>query len=181
MIFPEKEIMLKDGRIAVFRSPRLEDAAQLLQYLSDTARETYFLIRTPEECTMTLEQEENYIRNLIEKDAELCICCFIDGKLAGNCSLRPHRRIKTKHRASIGIALLREFWGLGIGTAMFEEMIAIGKQWGLMQLELAVIEGNDRAIALYKKMGFETISFVPNAIRMPDGSYVKEFLMVKTL
>ena len=79
------------------------------------------------------------------------------------------------------VALLEEFWGLGIGTAMFEEMIAIAKDWNLMQLELEVIEGNERAMALYRKMGFETISYIPNAIRLADGTLLKEFRMLKIL
>ena len=77
------------------------------------------------------------------------------------------------------IALLKEFWGLGIGTAMFREMIAIAEGWGVMQLELEVFEGNERALALYRKMGFEIVSHVPNAIKQPDGTLVSEFLMVR--
>ena len=79
------------------------------------------------------------------------------------------------------IALLKEFWGLGIGTAMFREMITLAKQWCLMQLELEVIEGNKRAMALYQKMGFQITGFTPDAIRLPDGKLVKEFIMVKKL
>ena len=70
---------------------------------------------------------------------------------------------------------------MGIGTALFEEMIAIAQDWDIMQLELEVFEGNDRAMGLYRKMGFEIVSHVPNAIRMSDGSFRKEFLMLKPL
>lgn len=181
MYFEEKEIILKDGRTAIFRSPLPEDAAACLDYMKITAAETPFLLRGPDEVTMTVEQEAKYLQNAVEIESLAMILCFVDGKLAGNCQVNRRTKKKNAHRGSIGIALLEEFWGLGIGTAMFEEMIAIAKHWGLMQLELEVIEGNDRAIALYRKMGFETVSFVPNAILMPDGSYAKEFLMVKAL
>ena len=82
---------------------------------------------------------------------------------------------------TIGIALIREFWNLGIGTAMFRELISLGMQWGLSQLELEVIEGNHRAMALYEKMGFQTVAAHPDAIRLEDGIVLKEFLMVKKL
>ena len=181
MRYAQKEIHLKDGRKAILRSPEIEDAPQLLQYLRKTAEETEFLLRTPEECSLTLQQEEDFIRRSQESDSSMVICCFVDGVLAGNCDLRPHTKIKNKHRANIGIALLQEFWGLGIGTALFEEMIRIGKEWGLLQLELEVFEGNDRAMALYRKMGFMTVAATPNAIRQKDGSFIKEFLMVRPL
>ena len=35
--------------------------------------------------------------------------------------------MKTKHRASIGIALVSEYWNQGIGTKMFEEMICLAE------------------------------------------------------
>ena len=48
-------------------------------------------------------------------------------------------------------------------------------------LELEVIEGNQRAIGLYHKMGFVCTGEKPNAIRLEDGSSLKELMMVKVL
>lgn len=45
MLFPEKEIALKDGRSACLRSPTTEDAAEMLAYLKDCASETHFILR----------------------------------------------------------------------------------------------------------------------------------------
>ena len=109
------------------------------------------------------------------------IVCFVEGKLAGNCQIARKAHLKNKHRGTVAIALLREYWGLGIGTAMFEEMLEIARGWGLAQVELEVIEGNDRAMALYEKMGFETVAAIPDAIRLEDGTSLKEFTMAKKL
>ena len=181
MLFPEKTILLKNGRTAILRSPRPEDAQALLDYLKATSAETPYLLRTPEECTMTLAQEEAFLAKAAEQPFDVMLLCFADGELAGNCRIVRRDKQKTKHRAVVMIALYQKFWGLGIGTAMFREMIALAEDWGLMQLELEVIEGNDRAMGLYRKMGFETAAATPNAIRLPDGRLLKEFLMVKTL
>ena len=181
MRFPEKEIPLKDGRIAVFRSPVPSDAEEMVEYMRRTAGETEFLLRTPEEVTMTAAEEEAYLNRIAESEYDCMIVCRVNGKLAGNCQLSRHNKRKNAHRADVMIALLEEFWGLGIGTAMFQEMIGLAANWGLIQLELEVIEGNSRAIALYEKMGFITVAATPNAIRLPDGTMLKEFLMVKPL
>ena len=45
MLFPEKQITLKDGRSALLRSPVDEDAAEMLAFLKDCAKETNFLSR----------------------------------------------------------------------------------------------------------------------------------------
>ena len=79
MYYEPKEIRLKDGRTALFRSPLLSDAAELIEYLKITAEETDFLLRTPEECNLTLEQEENYIRHALTSNESLVICCFEKG------------------------------------------------------------------------------------------------------
>ena len=58
MFFPEKEIPLKDGRIAILRSPHTGDAQAALEYMKITAEETPFLLRTPDEVTLTVADEE---------------------------------------------------------------------------------------------------------------------------
>ena len=181
MIYQEKCIRLKDGRTALFRAPTADDAAQMLEYLFITSGETPFLIRYPEECTETLEQEATFLQKMSDSPMDMMIICLIDGELAGNCRLALHGRIKTRHRAGVAIAIKKKFWGLGIGTAMFEEMIRKAEELGLHQLELEVIEGNERAMALYQKMGFEVVAAKPDAIRLKNGTLLQEYIMVKRL
>lgn len=181
MDYTTKEITMKDGRTAVFRSPEVADAREILQYLVDTAGETPYLLRTPEECTATLEEEETYLRNASFDSNKTLILCTVDGRVAGTCQMERKNKLKNRHRAGIGIALRKEFWGLGIGTAMFRELVLIAAEQGVEQLELEVFEGNERAIRLYEKMGFAVVAATPNAIRLSDGTKWKEYLMIKEL
>ena len=181
MIYEPKKVVLKDGTEATLRSPRPEDAQSMLDYLKATAGETEFVIRYPEECTMTLEQEERFIRSIVDSESDLMILCEIDGRIAGNCQLKFGTRIKTRHSGRVAIALYREYWGRGIGTILFNEMIKLAKQRGLMQLELEFIEGNERGRALYEKMGFHIVAEQPDAIRLKDGRLLKEYIMLKKL
>ena len=64
---------------------------------------------------------------------------------------------------------------------MFGEMLRLAKEQGIEQLELEVVEGNTRAMALYEKMGFRVVGAKPNAIRLKDGTMRKDFYMVKEL
>ena len=181
MILEEKLISLKGGKTAVFRSPKAEDAEPMLSYMKVTAGETPYLIRYPEECTETAEQEAAFLQKMADSPIDLMIVCMVDGKLAGNCRLALHGRIKTRHRAGVAIALVKEYWGLGIGTAMFEEMTRCAREHGITQLELEVIDGNERAMALYRKMGFEIAATKPDAIRLKDGTMLDEHIMIKKL
>jgi len=58
--------------------------------------------------------------------------------------------------------------------------IAEGKE-GVTQLELDFIEGNERAKALYEKMGFKVVAVKPNSIRLKDGTLLNEYSMVREM
>ena len=64
---------------------------------------------------------------------------------------------------------------------MFEELIAAAMRHGTKILELDFIEGNDHARRLYEKFGFRVVAEKPNAIKLKDGAYRKEFYMQKYL
>ncbi len=183
MIFKDKTIILKDGRAAVLRTPRKSDADGMLNYIKTACGETPFLLRYPEEWEgKTIESEEEWIDALRQSPNSLSITCFVDGRIAGNCEIIFNSSLKTKHRASIHIAIIKEFWSLGIGSAMFEEMLAAAKERdGVDIVELEFIEGNDRAKALYEKFGFIIVGERPCAIKLNDNTFRKEFFMQKRL
>jgi RimJ/RimL family protein N-acetyltransferase len=183
VIFKESKFKLKDGREALLRSPCEEDAEEMLQFIMKASGETEFLLRSPEEwADFSLDQEKAFLNEACCNENSMMIACIVDGRIAGNCQISFSTGMKERHRASVAIALLQEFWNLGIGTKMFEEMIRIaGERGEIRQIELDYIEGNSRARSLYEKMGFRITGVKPDAIRMKDGSFVNEYMMVKKL
>ena len=183
MIIPEIEFTLKDGRKAVIRSPRDEDIPGMLEYLYLSAGETEFVLRYPEECgKYTAEGEKALFDRINASDSEAMPVCLVEGKLIGCCNIAWSKGIKTRHRAGIAIAILRDYWGQGIGTRMMRELIRIAQEnENILQMELDFIEGNVRARALYEKMGFRITGVKPNAIRLKDGTLLNEYSMVRTM
>ena len=183
MVFKETEFKLKDGRAALLRSPREDDAEEMLQFIKKASGETDYLMRYPEEyADFTLEQEKGFLNGAYRSDNAMMIACVVDGRIAGNCQISFCTGMKDRHRPSAAIAILREFWNLGIGTRLFEEMFRIaGERSGVRQIELDFIEGNSRARHLYEKMGFRITGVKPDAIRLKDGTFVNEYMMMKLL
>jgi RimJ/RimL family protein N-acetyltransferase len=183
VVYKEKKIKLKDGQKALFRSPCEDDAEEMLRFIIRASEETDYLMKFPEEyADFTLKQEKDFIRGAYDDPDRMMILCVVNGKLAGNCLISFRTGLKDRHRASVAIALLQEFWGLGIGTKLFEEMFRIAEERGsVRQIELDFIEGNSRARGLYEKMGFRITGLKPDAIRMKDGTFVNEYMMVKWL
>jgi len=181
MIFGRKDIILKDGTEAYLKSPEAENAEEMANYVIKTRGESDFLNRYPEELTTTVEGERRWIEEGRASDYKLVITCFVNGKIAGSAEVRFLQGLKMRHRAGVGIAILKEYWGRGIGSTIFTELISVAKERGVEIMELEYFEGNVRGEALYKKFGFKTVSFKPNAIKLKDGTYLKEFYMQKYL
>ena len=183
MIYTPVEYILKDGRRLTLRPPQESDAREMLAFRNKSIGQTDFLMQYPEEMAdYTIEKQMNFIQRMIDSQKDKLFTAVVDGRLAGTGQVSFNTRIKTKHRASIGIALLEEYWGLGIGSVIFTEIIKSAQSRdGVELLELEVIEGNERAIGLYKKFGFEIVAEIPDAIRLKDGTRLKEITMVKKL
>lgn len=180
MRIEDKILTVKGGEL-LLRNPREEDARMLLDYLKVTCGETRYLLKEPEEITMTLEEEEAFIRKQNDSENSLMLLGFLNGRYVGNCSLMGNGPLRYRHRVSMGIALYQEFTGLGIGRAMIGALLKIAGEKGFEQVELEVVRDNERAIRLYKDMGFEICGTFPNNMKYKDGSYADAYWMVRRL
>ncbi len=182
MDYQEKTVLLKNGKPCLLRTAEECEAEMLLDYLKATSAETPYMIREPEEIRTSVEEEVEFIRKNRENPRALHLLAFVDGKFAGSCSFAPRsERTRMRHRCNVGISLYRESWGMGVGTALMGEILAGAKAAGFEQAELDVVSSNAPAIALYKKMGFETAGTSPRAMKYKDGTYADLLFMVKTL
>lgn len=182
MRFGPVEITDRLGRNVILRNAEISDAEDLIRYLKVTTSETPFLIREPDEVRLTREQEENFIRNNIDAERELLLIATVDGKHIGNCSLMSAGSYKRyAHRCDIAIALYQEFCGCGVGTKMMRTVLDLAKEAGYEQAELEVISDNKRAIALYRKLGFEKFGCFPRNMKYADGTYSNADWMMKRL
>ena len=128
MKYLEKKIILKDGAECTLRSPDENDAEKMIEYLRMTSGETYFMIRYPEEITMSADKEKEFLKRSLESSTELMIAAFINGELAGNCGISPVMNLKKlKHRAEFGISIKEKFWGRGIGNILLKEIIDMSR------------------------------------------------------
>lgn len=174
---------IKDGREAHLRNPGEGDIPQILEFLVQSSGETDFLMRYPEESSgYTYESEKELLEQVNASGHKAMLVCMVEGRIAGMCQISFEKNLKTRHRASVAIALLKEFWNLGIGTRIFETLIAIARgNPDILQMELYYIEGNARARWLYEKMGFRIAGIHPDAVRLKDGTLLNEYLMVRKI
>ena len=173
-----KELRLRDGRSCILRSAEPEDAAAFLRYFVQAHSETDFLTTCPNEASHTQVEMAERLARTLESPTDLELCAFLDGQLigsAGNHALS--RREKLRHRAEYGISILKEYWGLGIGSALTACCIECAKAAGFLQLELEVVAENRSALRLYEKFGFTEYGRNPRGFRTRDGRWQELILM----
>lgn len=182
MIFEEKRITLKDGRTCTLRAADAPDAAAMIDCLRTVSGETPFLARNADEVAYTLEAEASILTGKRSNPREFMMVAEVDGVIAGNCGVGSKGgRRRVVHRCGFGIALKAAYWHLGIGSAMMAYAISLAKAMSYEQMELEVVDGNDRAMRLYEHFGFRTTGTNPRALKYDDGSYRDEHQMVKLL
>ena len=182
MVFEARNVVLRNGEVCTLRPTSPDDAAQMIDYMKQTAGETEFLLRYPDEVRYTLEQEETILRRLMDDPQTVMMAGIVNGEVAGNCSIGGlGEKRKIRHRCSMAIALKEAYWGLGIGTAMIGYLTELAKQIGYAQMDLEVVADNTRAQALYTKCGFVPTGRRSRALKFDDGTCHDEIIMVKYL
>ncbi len=155
------------------------DAAGYARVMSDPA--VY-----PGLMQLPYNNEQQWRERLTEITApgkvDLVLVAERDGTIVGNCGLHPLTlapQVRRRHVASIGIAVAAEAQGQGIGSALMQAMCDYADRWlGLLRLELTVYVDNARAIALYRRFGFETEGRM-RGYAMRDGELVDAFAMAR--
>ena len=181
MRIEDETIRLPDGRALTLRSAGPEDAAAMIEYLNRIAGETHYLTRWPEEAAADYapEKEKAFLQTIADAPNRAMLTLFDSaGRVAGNAGVHPHApTMKERHRADVGIALIRDYWHLGLGGLLMDRAIAEARCMGYEQLELSVFSGNSRAIALYERKGFRVCGRTPNAFKLRDGTHEDDVLM----
>lgn len=91
-----------------------------------------------------------FLRKKADSNHEIEIIAVVGNTVAGTAGIEAvGTKSKVRHRAEFGISVAREFWGLGIGTALMDACIECAGNAGYEQLELNVVAGNTRAVSMY--------------------------------
>lgn len=150
-----QKVILKNGKEALLRNGDKADGKEVFEVFNLTHAETDYLLSYPDENSYDPEQEAQFLEEKTNSSNEIEIIAVVDGKIAGTAGIESvGKKYKLQHRAELGISVLKDFWGLGLGKALMNACIQCAKKAGYKQLELNVVAENERAVALYKSFGF---------------------------
>lgn len=175
-------IMLRGGVSCTLRSALPDDAKAVIRHLNLIYAETDFLSRYPDEVNFTEEAEREFLARFDVGKDSLFLVADIGGKIAATAGLQPYASgSKFCHRAVLDIAVQKDFWGLGLGTAMLTVLLDEARRADFSLLTLEVAADNSRAVALYKRFGFTTCGCLEKAFRLRDGNFKSMLLMSREI
>ena len=149
----------------------VEDAEALIEYTKKVGKETDFLSFGEEGLELTIQQEELYIQSVLESDNQMMLLAKLGQEIIAVASIGGNSKEKFQHVGELGISILKEYWGQGLGSALMEELLSWVKDYSrLEKIKLAVVQENVAAIALYKKFGFEVVAIEAKEMKV-NGQY----------
>ena len=163
-----------------FREIREDDAASFRNLLTRVDEETQFMLLEAGERQITVEDQRQRIKRILSRDNQTILVAENDNDLIGYLASIGGDFKRNRHRAHIVIGILQAFIDQKIGTKLFMELEKWTRHHAIHRLELTVMAHNERAIRLYKKMGFEIEGTKKHSLLI-SGSYVDEYHMAKLI
>ena len=81
---------------------------------------------------------------------------FEDGRVVGWCDVVARPRETMRHTGVLGMGVVESHRGQGIGARLLATTLEAAGAAGITRVELMVLVDNVRAVALYRRHGFET-------------------------
>ena len=174
---PMQNHTLPNGQTLLIREALPEDAAAVLQYVHAVSGETDFLGFGAGEFQLTEAEEANVLQGYHNADNQLYLVGLIEGAIVAVITFAAGRRARTRHCGEFGMSVRRGYWGLGIGGAMLDELIAWARDSQVVsKINLRVRSDNQRAIRLYTRKGFVQEGTIRNDVKL-NGIYYHSDIM----
>lgn len=170
-------MILKNGMVLTIEKATKDDAEKVVNYLNVVGGESDNLTFGLNGFGSTVEAEEEFIENLLTSNTSAMFIGKVDGEIMCVGNVTGYKRERLAHQSDIAISVKKEFWGMGVGSCLMQTMIDFARGTGTTEiLHLGVRAGNETAMKLYRKMGFEEIGRNKNLFKI-QGVYHDEILM----
>jgi GNAT superfamily N-acetyltransferase len=105
-----------------------------------------------------------------------------DGTVVGTAVSGPNHGGPAAHVATASFMVDPDRSGQGVGRALGEHVLDRARADGFRAMQFnAVVESNTRAVALWRLLGFEILTTVPEAFDHPTDGYVGLHIMYRRL
>lgn len=173
------DFVSKKGKTIRIRNLEVSEALKLRDAMVKIAKNSPYILSTSESFQKrTQEDQEKFISSHNDKERSLLIVAEHEQQIIGVYNFVGFVNNKQKHRGGLGISLHHEYRKEGIAKKLFEVSIQTVRKFpGLEYVELDLADVNHEAFELYKRVGFQVTSQIPDSYRLEDGRAVGNISM----
>lgn len=170
----------KSENILIIRPVDMDDARAIIRLHQDIDAESDYMLFGKDERKMTVQSTRKRIGEWKKSEKSGMFVGILNGEFAGFIAMTAGPAPRAQHRASLVIGVRQAFYGQNVGTSLMKKVETWSREVGISRLELTVVEKNEPALALYKKMGYSIEGTRLNSVYI-GGEYVNEFYMGKII
>lgn len=158
----------------------LDDAKELVEYMDIIGAQSDNLSFGAEGSGFTAEQEREFLKNFLSNEKNAMFVARHNNKIVGHIGLTAFGK-RFSHRATIGVSVLKDYWGYGIATRLIKQTIDFAKNTAKLDLiSLEVRTDNNRAVELYERFGFRKIGVFEKFFKIND-EFFDSYIMILEL
>ncbi|MDY0940940.1 GNAT family N-acetyltransferase [Priestia megaterium] len=145
------------NRIGVsIREAAPKDAEQMIAFYNRVGGESDFLSFGEGEFLRPLSEYELFLASVKQEQNSLIVVTEKEEEIISIASITSSQNPRNKHVGTLGIVVENAYSGVGLGKQLMIELI----EWArtnkqTKKIELVTREDNQRAISLYKQLGFQ--------------------------
>ncbi|HYJ69428.1 MAG TPA: GNAT family N-acetyltransferase [Nocardioidaceae bacterium] len=114
--------------------------------------------------------------------AHTLVAVDADGTVLGAAVTGPNHEGPASHIATASFMVDPNRSGRGVGRALGERVLKLARSDGYRGMQFnAVVEANGRAVGLWRSLGFEIMTTIPDGFRHPTEGYVGLHIMFRRL
>ena len=176
--YQSQKFKSKSGAEVVVRSAIKQDAAEVLELSRSVIGEEIYQLTSGAEFKMTIEAEEKWIESHLSNPNHIILVAEMKSKIVGMLDFSNGHRQRIAHTGEFGMSVEKSVRDQGVGSLLLQVLINWAAQNRTIEkIGLNVHSNNERAIALYKKMGFEVEGIRKRDLKYQEDLYIDTVLM----
>ncbi len=178
---------LANGKKVTLRVLQWEDLDGLLSFINSLVKEKHRDSKSGLyagfDKEVTREEEAEWLaKTLVEIEGGEVINTIaeVGGKMIANGDVTRGRYKDTRHHGHMGLTMVSEYRGQGIGRRIIQTLVREGRRAGLRTLDVEFLADNHTARAAYERAGFKQAGIIPHKV-FRGGKYFDGLIMSREL
>jgi len=161
-----------------FRPARPDDAAEIIAAVRSSAQERSYVLM--EVYGKDAEAQRAYIERL-DREHNLFLVATVNEKIVGILALLDSLLCSaTAPALSVGVHIVRDWRGRGIGSALLRYAMRWAKEHDYRRLEADIFTTNERSVHLFEKAGFQEETCRRRSVQV-GVQRISEVILTKSL